>query len=95
VTTSAQGAGRATSRGQPLSVFRLGRRLDVRIVGYSDPMRVRASAFAVLYLAAGLIVAGLRNYYDDIDTARDVVSAALAVLLWPLVLLGVDLHLRR
>ncbi len=54
---------------------------------------MRLSLLGALYLAAGLVVAGLRNYYDGIDTAREVVSAALAVLLWPLVLFGVNLHI--
>jgi ABC-type Na+ efflux pump permease subunit len=57
-------------------------------------VRVRASLLAILYLGAGLVVAGIRDYFEDIDRARDVISAALAVLLWPLVLLGVDLRLR-
>jgi hypothetical protein len=46
------------------------------------------------YLIAGLIVAANDDYLRNLDNVRRVVSAILAILLWPLVLLGVDLHIR-
>jgi hypothetical protein len=46
------------------------------------------------YLIAGLIVAANDEYLRNLDNVRRVVSAILAILLWPLVLLGVDLHIR-
>jgi hypothetical protein len=46
------------------------------------------------YLIAGLIVAANEEYLRNLDNVRRVVSAILAILLWPLVLLGVDLHIR-
>ena len=49
---------------------------------------------AVAYLIAGLIVAANDNYLRELSTIRQVVSALLAIILWPLVLLGVDLHIR-
>ena len=48
----------------------------------------------VAYLIAGLIVAANDNYLRNLDTVRQVISAILAIVLWPLVLLGVDLHIR-
>ena len=48
----------------------------------------------VAYLIAGLIVAANDDYLRELSTIRQVVSALVAIILWPLVLLGVDLHIR-
>ena len=53
---------------------------------------MRISLFWILYLIAGLVIAGDRNYLKGIDNVEEVVEAALAVLLWPLLLLGVDMR---
>lgn len=47
----------------------------------------------VAYLAIGLVVASNNGYLNDLDTLARVISAVLGVGLWPLVLLGVDLHI--
>ncbi len=47
------------------------------------------------YLVAGVVVAVSRDYLDSLDTAGEWISAILAVLLWPLVLLGFDVVVRR
>ncbi|GAA4240466.1 hypothetical protein GCM10022254_65210 [Actinomadura meridiana] len=47
----------------------------------------------LLYLAIGLFIAWDRGYIDG-SLIRQVGSALLAVFLWFLVLLGVDLHIR-
>jgi hypothetical protein len=52
------------------------------------------SLVAIAYLIAGLIVAANDDYLRNLDNVRRVVSAVLAIVLWPLVLLGVDLHIR-
>lgn len=48
---------------------------------------------AVVYLAIGLVVASNNNYLSNLNELSAIISALLAVLLWPLVLLGVDLHI--
>ncbi len=48
----------------------------------------------VVYLVAGGIVAATHHYWSNPDTVRRIGSALLATILWPLVLLGVDLHIR-
>jgi hypothetical protein len=48
----------------------------------------------VLYVVVGVIVAAQNDYFENLDTVRRVISMVLAVLLWPLVLAGVDLRLR-
>lgn len=47
------------------------------------------------YLALGVWVAATRDYFDNLRGIRSIISLVLAVVLWPLVLLGVDLHLGR
>ena len=48
----------------------------------------------VLYLVAGGIVAATHDYWRHVQSARTVGSAILATLLWPLLLLGIDLHIK-
>ncbi|MBA3350717.1 MAG: hypothetical protein H0T12_09210 [Actinobacteria bacterium] len=47
----------------------------------------------IVYLAIGLVVASSNNYLGNLNDLSAVISALLAVLLWPLVLLGIDLHI--
>ena len=45
-------------------------------------------------IVIGLIVASGHAFFVHLNAVMPILSAILAVLLWPLVLLGVDLHLR-
>jgi hypothetical protein len=47
----------------------------------------------IVYLVIGVIVASGHNYLSHLDGASAIISAILAVLLWPVVLLGADLHI--
>lgn len=49
----------------------------------------------VVWLIIGIIVAATNEYFERLGTVRLLLSAVLAVLLWPLVLLGIDLHIRK
>ena len=49
----------------------------------------------LVYLVIGVVVAATHNYSDRLNSLRLVLSAILAVVLWPLVLLGIDLHIKR
>jgi len=53
---------------------------------------MRISAVGVIYLVVGAIVAATHNYFERIDTLKQFLSAVLAVVLWPLILIGIDLH---
>jgi hypothetical protein len=53
---------------------------------------VRISLLSLVYLAIGVVVA-LTNGYNSVAGVSEVLSLIVAVVLWPLVLLGVDLHL--
>jgi len=48
----------------------------------------------VAYLLIGIVIAAQKNYLTDLNTAGRVLSAVLAVLLWPLLLLGVHLTIK-
>ena len=49
----------------------------------------------LIYLVVGLVVASTHHYLSNLDTIRRFLSAILAILLWPLILLGIDLHIKR
>ncbi|HEV2902328.1 MAG TPA: hypothetical protein VGW30_03615 [Gaiellaceae bacterium] len=44
----------------------------------------------VLYVVIGVVVAYAENYFDNVDRTKPLISAILAVALWPLVLVGFD-----
>jgi hypothetical protein len=51
------------------------------------------SLLGLVYLIIGVIVASTHHYFRNLDTVKRIVSAILAIVLWPLVLLGVNLHI--
>jgi hypothetical protein len=56
---------------------------------------VRVSRIVLaLYVIAGVVVASRENYLQNLDNVKRVISALLSVLLWPLLLLGVDVRIR-
>jgi predicted transporter len=55
----------------------------------------RPSFLGLIYLIVGVAVAASYDYFERLNTLRRVLSAVLAVLLWPLLLLGIDLHIRN
>lgn len=46
----------------------------------------------VIYLIVGAVIAADRDYFKGVNNLQEVVEAILAVLLWPLVLLGIDMR---
>jgi hypothetical protein len=55
---------------------------------------VSSRLVVIIYIVVGLILAGSHHYFDHLGGAKPVLSAALAVVLWPLILLGVSLHIK-
>jgi hypothetical protein len=47
-----------------------------------------------VYFVVGLIVANSHHYFKHFNAVKPVISAVLAVALWPLVLFGVNLHIK-
>jgi hypothetical protein len=59
-------------------------------------MRSRGpSLLALIYVGVGIAVAASHHYFRNVNTAREVISAVLAIVLWPLVLLGINLHIKK
>lgn len=56
-------------------------------------IRRRFSLLGLIYVLVGIYVAFARDYIT-LRIVKLVLSALLAIFLWPLVLLGVDLHIR-
>ena len=52
---------------------------------------MRIGLFGLIYLVIGRIVA-LSNGYNSVAGVSEVISLLAAIVLWPAVLLGVNLH---
>ena len=53
------------------------------------------SWLGIVWLVVGVAVAAINDYFDNLDTVGRVLSAVVAVLLWPIVLLGFDIQIQR
>jgi len=53
----------------------------------------RISIGGLIYMIIGLYIANVNGYFATVGTVAGLLSAVLAVLLWPLVFLGANLHL--
>jgi hypothetical protein len=56
--------------------------------------RTLSAVLFVIYIIIGVVVASGHHYFEHLDAVKPIVSAVFAVLLWPLVLFGVNLHLK-
>lgn len=56
-------------------------------------MRLRINLIGLIYLIVGVVVAATHHYFRNLHSVRLIASALLAVILWPLVLLGVNLQI--
>lgn len=48
----------------------------------------------VVYIVIGVIVASGHHYFEHLDAPKPIASAVIAVLLWPLILFGINLHIK-
>ena len=48
----------------------------------------------IVYLVIGVVIAGSHHYFTHLNSLTSVLSALLAVVLWPLILFGVNLHIK-
>jgi hypothetical protein len=55
---------------------------------------MRIPSLGAIYLIVGVVVAAANDYFDNIGNLRQIGEAAIAVLIWPLILIGVDVNLR-
>jgi hypothetical protein len=62
---------------------------------YAPTARARpgVSVLLLVYLVAGGIVAATHHYWSNLHNIKQIISALLATVLWPLILVGVNLHI--
>lgn len=53
---------------------------------------MRAGLATIIWLIVGVVLASSHHYFKHVDALKPIVSAVLAIILWPLVLLGINLH---
>jgi hypothetical protein len=66
----------------------------MRYAARAMPTAPRMNALLLVYLVAGAIVAATHHYYAHLHVAEQYGSAALAIVLWPLLLVGINLHIQ-
>jgi hypothetical protein len=54
---------------------------------------MRSGIGTVIWLIIGVIIASGHHYLSHANALKPIVSALLAIVLWPLVLLGINLHI--
>jgi hypothetical protein len=57
-------------------------------------MRFLSSVLAGIYVVLGVVIANSHHYFANVNGVKGVISAVLAILLWPLVLAGVSVHIK-
>jgi hypothetical protein len=66
-------------------------------MAYYAPSATRSrpgvSIILLVYLVIGAIVAATHHYWSHLNTIKQIASALLATVLWPLVLIGINLHI--
>ena len=55
---------------------------------------MRSSLGSILWLVVGVLVASTHHYLANVGTVKLIVSALLAIILWPLLLVGINLHIK-
>jgi hypothetical protein len=53
----------------------------------------RTSFLFVIYVLVGVIVAYSEDYLENLGRAKRLISAVIAIVIWPLVLLGFDVKI--
>jgi hypothetical protein len=53
----------------------------------------KVSIGSIIYFIIGIIVASNRGYLTDINSISHILSAILAIILWPILFLGANLHI--
>jgi hypothetical protein len=53
---------------------------------------MRLSLTSIIWLIVGVLLASSHHYLNHVDALKPIVSALLAIVLWPLLLLGINLH---
>ena len=65
-------------------------------MAYSAPTarsRLGVGPLLLVYIVIGAIIAATHHYWSNLHNLKQIGSALLATVLWPLILIGVDLHI--
>jgi hypothetical protein len=54
---------------------------------------MRLGIGSIVYLIVGVVLAASHHYFAHADALKPIVSAVLAIILWPLLLFGINLHI--
>lgn len=57
--------------------------------------RARGASLPLIWLVVGVVVAAIEDYFENLDTAGRILSAIVAVLIWPILLFGFDVTIAR
>jgi ABC-type Na+ efflux pump permease subunit len=49
----------------------------------------------LLYLVIGVIVAAVYDYFNNLETAGQILTLITAVIMWPFLLFGFDINIQR
>ncbi len=67
-------------------------------MAYNSPTATRArpglGLLGLVYIVVGAIVAATHHYWAHLHTLKQIGSALLATVFWPLILLGINLHIQ-
>ena len=55
---------------------------------------MRSGLGSLIYIVVGVLVASAHHYFTHVDKLKPLASAALAIILWPLLLVGINLHIK-
>lgn len=70
------------------------RELSRRVWSQEGALGIAGILFLV-YIVLGILVAATNGYFRNLGGIRSIISMVLAVLLWPLVLVGVDIRIGK
>jgi uncharacterized protein YjbJ (UPF0337 family) len=59
----------------------------------NDGVSMRSGIGSLVYLVVGAVIASSHHYFVHVSTLKPLLSAVLAVALWPLLLVGINLHI--
>jgi hypothetical protein len=56
---------------------------------------IRGVSLPAVWIIVGVVVAAIYDYFDSLGTVGRVLTAAVAVLFWPILLFGFDVTIQR
>jgi len=92
-------ASRETRASEPVLGTRLAARDMRRSTGWGvaargiEPVMQGGGLLTIAYIVIGAFVAAANNYFSHVGSIEGIASAVIAILLWPLILIGIDIRI--